>query len=212
MPNPRQKSRMRDYLVDRFRLTHVKAEPKTKEILRGLGEIDYILLGQEREGVVLMVNRHYPNKSLNRIYEVVNKHIPNSGLVFFKDGKTFFRSAAAGEDETGIKSKRPKLCENRSLKNYTLEDLRKMISFRPEETFARNLKSWVQYYQPESERLKEGIVSYKFSPVELDYSHIPSEERFGPLTKDSERLSIWGRKYEHNSRIYLDKGLIKDKN
>lgn len=211
MVNQTQKTQMRDYMVDILRVNHTKAEPRSKQLIPGCGETDYILLGGDpREGAVLLVNRSYPKDNLNKIYKGISEHISNTGFVFFKDGKTFFRSSAAGEAVNGIKSKASKLRDDRSMKNYTLEDFHKMIAPRPEEKFAIRTKGWIQYYQPGSERLEEGIVSYKFKPVELDYSHIPSDERFGPLTKDSERTYIWTQKHDHCQNIFLGNGLIRD--
>ncbi len=212
MVNQRQKAEMRDYIVARLEASGLKAEPRTREILKGSGiETSYILTG-DNGGIVLLADRVYPGDGFRRTYQGVREQIPNVAAVVFKDGKTFFRSAVGEEEITGIKSKRFKSDKGLSLKNYTDEELRKMISFRPEEEFLRLAKQGtVQYYQPDSDRLERGIATYKFEPVVFDYSHIPSEARFGPVQKDSERLRIWVNKGLNSDSVVVDGGYLKRK-
>jgi len=207
---------MLDYIVSKIEASGEKAEPRKREIIKGSGiKTNYILIGpnkDERTGIVLLVDQVFPNDSFNRIYGVAKKTIPDVAAAVYKDGKKFFRSAAAGEENTGIQSKRHKLRNDRSLKDYTDEDLRKMISFRPEEEFLRTAKNGVvQYYQPASDRLEEGIVSYKFEPVVFDYSHLDSGARFGPVEQDSERLRIWKQSGLNMGAIFVEDGLLKAK-
>jgi hypothetical protein len=197
MVNQREKAQMRDYVMSHLEGSGETITPKSKEVVPGITS-NYLLVGKTGEaasGAVILVDQKYPKSTLRQLNEVFTNprnNIANIAYVLFKDGETFFRSAAAGEEETGIHSKRSKLRDDRSLKNYTDEDLRRMISFRPEEEFCMSRNSgWIQYYQPQSDRLEEGVVSYKFSPVTFDYSHLSAEARFGPETKDSERLRIW---------------------
>jgi hypothetical protein len=86
-----------------------------------------------------------------------------------------------------------------------------MIEFRPEEIFVRGIRNRrVQYYQPASERLNEGIEHFVFDNVLFDYSHIPAEQRFGDIEKTSERLFIWDKdKRRHwDCALGLYKGLL----
>lgn len=192
MINQRQKNEMRDYLVARLEVSGLKAQPRRKEILRGSGlETGYILVGNN-EGVILLVDGVYPRESFQRVYEGVQTQISDTAAVVFKDGKTFFRTAVGDEEITGIQSKRFKQDFGLSLKNYTNEQLRKMISFRPEEEFLQNRKHGrVQYYQPASERLEQGIITYNFEPVVFDYSHLPAGAGFGLVQNESKKLRIW---------------------
>ncbi len=206
MVSKKDKTEMKDYLV--AKLGEDNCILKSEEVLRGSGiessVIDVFDEDSVREGVVLLVDRHYPNDSFPELYRLIISLKGRVIPVFYKDGKTFFRSAAAGQQRTGIKSKSFKLDEL-SLKNYTTQEMNKMISFRPEEIFvSRNLGQWVQYYQPDSERLEQGVKSYEFEPVVFDYSHIPSEKRFGPLRKESEKLSFWKKSFFSNSDLSIN--------
>jgi hypothetical protein len=140
-------------------------------------------------GVVLLVNRKFPNEGLRPVYNQAKGINPNVAVVFYKDGKTFFRNAAHGE-EAGLRGVNFKA--DLSLKLYTPEQINRMITLRPEEKFARaNRRSWIQYFQPPSADLGEGIESFKFLPVTLDYTHILPEQRVGDVQEISKRWNIW---------------------
>ena len=109
MVSKRQKAEMRDYIVDKLRGSADKVEPRQREIFRGSGiETSYILIGKDNRGIVLLVDRHYPNHALDEIHKGVKRQIPNVGVVLFKDGKTFFRTAMDPTEGSGIKDKRYK--------------------------------------------------------------------------------------------------------
>jgi hypothetical protein len=208
MVTRKQKREMVDYFAANLR-GNGRVEPRRREVLKGSGiESSYILLGKN-EGVVFLVDQTYPKNSFREVYHGMKNCIPNVAPVFYKDGQTFFRSAVAGEEKTGIESKQFKSSKDLSLKNYGSDDLHRMISLRPEEHFvSRSLGKWVQYYQPESERLEKALVACKFKPVVFDYSHIPPDQRFGDETKESERLSIWREKKEIIGNLGLDNGYL----
>jgi len=202
----RQKQEMLGYLEAHLAGSSDKIEARSKELVPGI-KSNYILVGDD--GIVFLIDQPYANDTFKRIYDTIaqnpdeSKRRKNFAPVFFKDGKTFFRSAVGNVEETGIKSKRFKADDEHSLKNYK-EVMNQIISMRPEELFiSRNLGKWIQYYQSQSEKLEQGIVSYKFQPVELDYSHIPPEERFGPITRISERLSLWRDKRFFSGNLNL---------
>ena len=67
----------------------------------------------------------------------------------------------------------------------------------------------MQYFQPVSPRLEEGIVSYKFKTVTFDYSHVDSRERFKPQDRQSDRLHIWIDMRLNKDEIVFDKGYLK---
>lgn len=204
----RQKTQMRDYVADRLKASGVQL--RTKQVLPNSGIDTSYLLFPQNSGIVVLVDQKYPNDQLRRLSQGLREQgFTNCAFIFYKDGETFFRSAAAGVDETGIKSKYAKLQDDRSLKNYTPEDLRKMISFRPEEEFVYCLRSRnLQYYQPQSGGLEEGIESFKFEPVVFDYTHIPEEQRRGPAQKQSERLRIWTQRNHNPHNLELREGLL----
>lgn len=204
MVTQRQKTEMRDYLVDKLRESHGVVEPRTKEILQGSGDTDYLLLGKEKDGIILLVNRIYTKDSFNKIYNGVRNQIPNIGVVLYKDGKTFFRSAMAGEEDTGIKRKRRKM----SLSHYTNEQKNRMISLRHEEKFLRERGRQVQYYQPESAELEQGIVTYSFQPVEFRYDG-PTLSGWNPEDKHSERLFMWANRTFADGDLVLENGYLK---
>ena len=203
MVSSRQQKQMRDYMVSRLEGSNDSVIPKQKEVIPGVNT-DYILIG--KTGGVILVNHPYENDGLALLTGLFGH--PQNGatdlaFVFFKDGKTFFRNAANGE-KAGLKGNRFKADNGLSLKNYQ-DRMNQIITVRPEEKFLINAGRWVQYYQPESERLEEGLVSFKFGPVTYDYSHIPPGERWGAVYQNAERLRIW------NSRIMVQDSLtLKD--
>jgi hypothetical protein len=204
MVSQREKRQMMDYISARL-------ENEGRQVVSIAGNLANCIYLQDK-GLVLMVDRVFPKSEFPRAFAQAKEITPNVAAVVYKDGETFFRSAAAGEEETGIRAKHSKLRDDRSLKNYTSEDMKNVISFRPEEEFLRNRNGgWVQYYQPQSDRLQEGIVSYRFEPVTFDYSHIPDSARFGPIQKDSERLRIWKQKGFNSGALVLKNSRLEIK-
>ena len=114
--------------------------------------------------------------------------------VFLKDGTTYFRSSLSEKNDLKpIVSKK-----HRSLKNYTPAQLRRIISLTPLE---KRFVPSVHYYQPQSERLEEGLITYHFGNVTYDYSHIPSERRSCSVNNDSGRLFIWSYYLVHQGKF-----------
>lgn len=197
------RKRMQEYVAS-------KLECAGSTILSINGDTNGILVMQEdnTQGLVILVDREFPNEELDRLYRSrVQQTTPNTAIVFYKDGKTFFRNAAHGV-EAGLEGKRYKSDKGLSLKNYSSEGVNKMIILRPEERFAMHNKRSIQYYQPESQRLEEGIVSFRFQPVVFDYSHIPVEERVSGITEVSKRLGIWDKKAEITGPLAISHGFL----
>ena len=88
--------------------------------------------------------------------------------------------------------------------------MHRMMLLRPEEIKVNSNSSHLQYYQPDSERLNEGIVSFGFKPVTFDYSHIDSYERFKPEDKNSTRLCIWDEKIISSNKLKLQRNFLED--
>ena len=183
---------MLDYLVGKLEGSAM-VEPRAKAIL-GEEESRYLLVGEK--GIVVLVDRVYPGNSFEQLIGAARQARPDVAVAFFKDGETFFRSAA--------EKNYFKMGKDLSLKKYTDEDMQRMMLLRPEEIFVVNMGRSLQYYQPESERLVEEVVSFGFKPVEFDYSHIDSRERFKPRDTESKRLFIWKNRIETWGLIVLD--------
>jgi len=200
MASQRQKSQMRDYLVGKLDGNGDKIEPCTNELISGINS-NYLLLGEDE--VVLLADQVYPRDSFQRLWNFLRRD-KCVGVVVLKDGQTFFRSAA----------KRNYFKKNRglSLKNYTDEDMYRMLLLRPEEVFLKN-RGQVQYYQPDSDRLDECVVSFRFSPVIFDYSHITAPNRFKPQADSSRKLFISGNRNEIRGNLVLDaNGMLIERN
>lgn len=188
-----QKREMIDYMVSRLDGSGERISPVRLDLQR-IGNVDLIKVGDD--GIVLLANRAFPNDGLRQLYGLAREKKQRVATVFYKDGETFFRSAA----EKGYFGK---LKDDRSLKNYTTDDMHRMILTRPEEVFMADRNKYVQYYQPQSERLQQGIVSVSFSPVKFDYSHRRFVNGFELENKDSEKLRIWSDRIETQSPISL---------
>lgn len=189
---------MMDYIASHL-------EGSASPIISVRGNPNNILVGED--GIVLLIDREFPNEGLRDIYRKARSLRPKVAAVLYKDGETFFRNAAHGE-EAGLKGVRYKSDRGLSLKGYNSEEVNRMITMRPEEKFLHriNLESngnfgWVQYYQPASEGLEEGIESFRFAPVVYDYSHL-QDEGFARGSEESKRLYIWDeRQRAHNSGL-----------
>jgi len=206
MTTRRQRRQMKDYLVDRLINCGEIIEPKTKEIVSGI-LTNYIKVGEN--GIILLVDQLYPNKALDELYKKARKQLENVGIVFYKDGKNFFRSA--------VEKNYYKMKKNLSLKEYSDDDLHKIILFRPEESFAYIVKGKkLQYYQPISDRLPEGLVTFKFDSVIFNYNHIDPRHRFKPNDTDSKKLHIWINRDFCKGKLRLEnripnKGILKER-
>jgi hypothetical protein len=196
MIRKQQQESMIEYLVGKISDEIGSVKPMHKEIVSGI-ESNYILLG--KDGIVLMVDQKYPDGSFDKVYTDASKIYNNVGVVFYKGENTFFRPAAPIHHykKTG-----------RSMKNYTEEEMHRMIMFRPEEIFMYHKDGQkLQYYQPESARLEEGIMTYVFGPVNADYSHI-SSKRFKPQDRTFIRDHIIKDEKFYDGKLKLVNGIL----
>jgi len=197
MINKNQKREMLDYVVSNIEDGGLDVRPRTKELVSGI-DSNYILVGDKE--LIFLVDQVYPNNVLSRINQNAMVQGKNSTFLLFKDGETFFRSAA--------REKRYKKDGNLSLKHYTNKDLHRMIMFRPEESYCLS-NDFLQYYQPESARLEQGIVSFKFRPVIFDYSHLPYDERpRGKNMEESKKLKVWSEKEFNGGAFKLEDNFL----
>jgi len=210
---------MQEYIVEHLRVNEPNVEPRNKNLINGKAiESSYIIVNTK--GLVLLVDQVYPGDCFNELlHKIINSRDSQGNIqfekfavVFYKDAKNFFRSSMAGENgEAGLESMRFKNTYELSLKHYNNEDLRRMITFRPEETVAFCRNSRLQYYQPVSEQLQEGIASYRFAPVHFDYSHLDGSA-CRPSNTDSKRLHIWKEHQFNKEGLVLDTKSIMPKN
>ena len=63
---------------------------------------------------------------------------------------------------------------------------------------------FLQYYQPESERLDEMLVTFGFDIPLLDYTHINPRDRIGPRTKLSEKYFLIENRFNMPGALELD--------
>jgi hypothetical protein len=184
-----QRKTMMDYLVDKLEGSEEIVKPMSKE-MRGI-DTNYILFGQDRiNGILVLVDKKFTGTKFSeldfsiRYCEIENgeKKFDRYNYIFMKNGTDFFRSAA--------QNNRFKSDKGLSLKHLSNEDVNNLILMRPEEILSMDKNNgFVQYYQPSSPRLKEGVLTYSFANVELDYSHIENNN-FKPQNKDSKRLFL----------------------
>lgn len=197
MASKKEKASMRDFLVDKLKSHHSLVEPKTSHLIGDSEDVNYI---EVDNAVVFLIDRPYRGRKFQRTIEDLNRiKEERLSFVFYKDGRNFFRSAARQNH-----FKRNDL----SLKNYTSEEVNQMIKTRPEEMFLwSSRRPWLQYYQPNSSELEEGLRSFKFGRVNYDYSHIPSSE-FVSSDKDSDKLLIWTEDRFFNSGLKVSGGYL----
>lgn len=189
---------MLDYLVAHLEGSGDRVQPVTLDTAQGRANM--ILVGDN--GVVLLCDRTFPHEGFGRLMYKASQGYQRIAPVFFKDGETFFRAKAG---EVNYKSDK-----GLSLKNYTPEEISKMILFRPEEQrVLGHAGGWMQYYQPQSERLNEGLESFYFVPVKYDYSH--SDSRFVPDEKDSNKMFLWTERRHAEGKLVLKDRLLASK-
>lgn len=209
MINKKQQKEMLDYLVAKLENSYSNVNPMTRKLSHNI-DTNYIKVD---DGLLLLIDKGFlvkeNERNVNALDTVYRKALnftksnydnSNVGLIIYKDGKNFFRAAATKHHYKSDKGL--------SLKKYNDEQLHKMIFFRPEEKFVYENSGTMQYYQPESEKLSQGIVTYEFEPVIFDYSHINSNSRFKPTNKPSEKDHIWTSNKFMDEDVKLSGGII----
>jgi hypothetical protein len=192
------KKQMMDYLVSRLE-GNMPLVSCSKLVLSGQDKTSYIKVGDT--GLVLVIDRIYSGDSFSELYSRAQKQSSsNVATVFIKDGKTFFRSAA--------QKNYFKQSNQLSLKNYTPEQMQEMLLLRSEEIVLVNRARKLQYYQPESPRLEEGVETFDFGAVRFDYSHIDPAVKFKPKDGFSERLFLHKSRNHQNGQLDLISGYL----
>jgi hypothetical protein len=162
--------------------------------ITGIGVVNFIKHEDKR---IFLIDREYSEKEYQLLTRIASGITPYNGKlhkyehisVFFKDGKTYFRSAAFGE-KTGLKGVKYKQSKGLSLKDYTDEEVKRMMILSKPELLGIRKDNNLWYYQPESERLEEAVLKFRFTPVRFNYSYINHDKQFTPENKASKRIYI----------------------
>jgi len=217
MISKKQQKEMLDYLVARLEPCYSQAEPR-QEALSGI-EVTYIRVD---DGLVLLADRDFPREKipgsygqrgrlgrtgLEKVLRAKQQETRNIAVIMYKDNDRYFKTAAPKEFNKIF---------GKSLTGYSAEDIEKMIWFSPVEVFLNNERSHLQYYQPESERLKQGIILVKYKPVTSTYGHIAKEnmflpheqQRFVPQPRERVRAHIWTYKGYTDKNLKVKNGLL----
>lgn len=131
------------------------------------------LVPNPREAYIIL---HNDQRTKEQFWREVREHRKNGRVlsnVFYKgqDRKDFLKrlgSSARGRDDKSLK-----------LYKDSPEVLNSIIHLRDLEKKVLELQGVPQltYYQPETDRLREGVRIYTMLPVTLDYSHINADDR-----------------------------------
>ncbi|MGV8086073.1 MAG: hypothetical protein ACP5N1_00440 [Candidatus Woesearchaeota archaeon] len=158
---------------------------------------------------ILLIDRIYTEKEYRTILHLAKEHNLECASVFFKDGKRYFRSAAFGE-KAGTKGVKYKQTRELSLKDYTNEEIARMMLLSPPELVNLEKDNNILYYQPNSQRLEEELRKYRFTPIRFNYNHIPEvEEVYHPKNKNSQRIYINKLVQQLTNNILFDNKTLK---
>jgi len=199
MVSRKQKQDMKDFLVAGLEGFGLNIEPCTKPIVEKK-DSSYVLVGSK--GIVLLIDRPYAKDAFLKLHSQARQSKRDVAVVLFKDGKSYFRSAKHRGHQRRKKG--------RSLERYSVGDLQKLLMLHPIESFLAENRSYVQYYQPDSPRLNEGIECFQFKPIVFDYTHIPETKRFGPEKEKSKSLFLWKYRGHLEGSLVLDGDYLKD--
>jgi len=204
MPSKQQKERMAEYLANSLTAAGHSLIDYEVGLNHGNTTAHYFKLDDSKEKGVMLINdsTKYNEKNTNELIQFTkNMGMINPAFVVYKDGKHFFRCPESNENK--LKSLTGKLHPNRSLKNYIDRLPSEFIEPTKAERRIRT-SGFLQYYQPKSERLDEMLVTFGFEIPILDYSHISSEERYGPVRKPSERYFLTENRFNMPGALELD--------
>jgi len=112
---------------------------------------------------VLAHNYHMPLWVLRRTLRDNRGQGMPTAHIFYKDDETFMVRLGARGHLKG---------DDRSLKRYNKQQRDAMIHLRGLEKAVLGSPGELDYYQPETERLEEGVRVFEMRDVMLDYSHI----------------------------------------
>ena len=207
MPKISEKRRMVEFIEDRLKTAGYSTVPQHNHLIPDI-KTHYLTVADS--GIILCISEAYTANKFNGLLNRCRREIYDIGVVFYKDGTTFFRAAAP---KKAYKRRTSKNELELSLKHYSTKEIQNMIDFRPEEIrIYQDRNRRVQYYQPDSKMLNECIATFTFKPITYDYSHI-GNDRFRPTNKESTRTFMWTDRKERDCPLGLYKGhLIPQEN
>tara|TARA_Y100000310_G_C20691197_1_gene822351 strand:+ start:1104 stop:1781 length:678 start_codon:yes stop_codon:yes gene_type:complete len=205
MPTREEKQRMAEYLGDK--LSNSSHTVKDHELYLPTSGESVIYLGLDNEDKLFLIDdsRKFTKRTTTELMRSI-RSIENTTFVFYKDGETFFRCPESKKNS--LEGLSNSLHPGRSLKNYTSYSPKDFIEPTPAERIIRENKKCLQYYQPKSERLEEMVVSFNSKIPTLDYSHIPENDRHGPVTKPSERYFLVSRGIKMPGNLDVEEGYL----
>jgi hypothetical protein len=180
----------------------------------GVGRVNFLKSDNKR---IFLIDRDYSENEYQRLIGLASGRIPykerkysyENASIFFKDGKTYFRSAAFG-DKSGLKGVKYKQQRSLSLKDYTDDEVRRMILLSQAELQELKRDNNIWYFQPKSERLEEEIIKYRFTPARYNYSYKHYGDGFIPENKNSKRVYINKLVEQLSDSIKLEYGQLRN--
>lgn len=140
---------------------------------------------QNKQRGLILLTHQMPLKEFIALHNLNKREFGYSLSIFYKDGETFFKRMV---DSSSYRA-------DKSLKNYTLNDINHIISLTVQERYSMmgfspslvdNFSQMdltdkvLYYYQPKTQRLIESVRKFRPEAVELDYSHIkPKDKGYG---------------------------------
>ncbi len=208
MPNKQEKERMIEYIGNQLYDGGHKVENKSIRFSWNNQKINYLKVDDKR--IIFMINNpnEYTGEKTNSLLNELSYRVEKPLFVFYKDENNFFRNHAS--QKNSIKQKFTKLNNDRSLKNYSTEDLKNSLLLSEAERKIRENRKGLQYYQPKSERLEEMLIHYDLEPFIYDYSHKKPEETFGPIQVPSKKLYFIDKKVEIPDRIEVGEFYLRN--
>jgi len=215
---------MAEYILPRLEAGGQKFELDRGDI-EGVGKVSYLKDNGNKR--IFLIDSPISEKSYRTLDNIARGYTPYHGhlqnldhtSICFKDGKNFFRSASFG-DKSGLKGNQYKQALDLSLKHYKDDEIKKMMFLAPSEILQLHRMGDITYFQPDSERLQEALLKYRFKPVHLDYSHIKDNEyvlvngvlrkKFKPQNQDSKRMYINSLIEQLSDSIMLDRGQLRN--
>jgi hypothetical protein len=189
---------MAEYLLPRLEAGGQKFELKINKVPNvGILAVLRDAVIKEDKRRILLIDRTYTQEEYQTIINIASRYELNYVSIFYKDGKHYFRSAAFGE-KSGVKGIKYKQTREYSLKDYTNEEVARMMILTQPETIHLKKDNNILYYQPESIRLEEELRRYRYTPIRFSYNHLKSVE-------NEEGKKTYVPENTNSKRIYFNK-------
>ncbi len=183
---------MAEYILDHLDMSEQGFILDVPKVRNNIGPLPLLKLDNKR---ILLFDKECTKDRYNAISALAKEYNLECADVFYKDGKTYFRCAAFGQ-KAGIKGIKYKQLNQLSLKDYTNEEVARMMLLSQPELMHLKKDNNILYYQPKSERLEEELRAYRFTPIRSNYNHIKEEidykgeKRYKPQNRNSTEVYI----------------------